>query len=81
MNAGVLRQWPPIGRQQMGRKPVDIFTTNKMATGSEVLFELLRGQFKAASDALVCCLHWNMITNGFRCIGKGEEVGLIAFYC
>ena len=47
----------------------------KMA-GLEVLFSVAKDSFRGQNDALVCCLHWNMISNGYRCIGKGEKVSL-----
>ena len=42
--------------------------------GLEVLFSVAKERITGQNDALVCCLHWNMIVNGYRCIGSGEEV-------
>ena len=42
--------------------------------GLEVLFAVAKEHITSQNDALVCCLHWNMIASGYRCIGSGEEV-------
>ena len=42
--------------------------------GLEVLFAVAKEHITSQNDALICCLHWNMIASGYRCIGSGEEV-------
>ena len=42
--------------------------------GMEVLFCATQNQIKSRDDAIVCAVHWNMISNGFGCIGTGEDV-------
>ena len=44
------------------------------AVGLELLYSSIESQIRSQYDALVCCLHWNMIQNEFKCIGKGEQV-------
>jgi len=41
--------------------------------GLEVLFHATKSSINTPSDALVCCLHWKIISNGFKCIGLGED--------
>ncbi len=43
-----------------------------------MLFSLVKDQIRDKNDALVCCLHWNMVHNGFRCIGAGENVSKLS---
>ena len=43
------------------------------------MFATAHTQFQGAGDAVVCCLHWNMVANGFKCIGQGEAVRFEAF--
>ena len=47
--------------------------------GMEVLFCATQNQIKSRDDAIVCAVHWNMISNGFGCIGTGEDVRYIKF--
>ena len=49
------------------------------AVGLELLYASIENQIRSQYDALVCCLHWNMIQNGFKCVGVGEEVSM--FHC
>ncbi|CAH1774476.1 unnamed protein product [Owenia fusiformis] len=45
-----------------------------MATvGLEILFSSVKTQISSCQDALVCCLHWNLIVNGFKNIGSGDQ--------
>ena len=46
-------------------------------TGSELAFNCTKGQFKSRHDALVCAMHWQMVSDGLRCIGNGENVKMI----
>ena len=47
-----------------------------MATlGLEVLFAASQNAFRSKEDALICALHWCLVSNKYSCIGKGEEVG------
>lgn len=42
--------------------------------GLELLHSTVSGTLRDRHDAVVCCLHWTMISNGFQCIGCGEDV-------
>ncbi len=42
--------------------------------GLELLFTVAKGSFQGKKDAVVCCLHWCMVSNGFRCVGTGQQV-------
>lgn len=52
-----------------------------MAAGMEILFSSIQSQISGPGDAVVCCLHWNMVTNGFKCIGTGENVSFKTGIC
>ncbi|XP_072237587.1 proteasome inhibitor PI31 subunit [Leuresthes tenuis] len=41
--------------------------------GLEVLYTCVAGSIGCAQDAVVCFVHWEMIKNGYRCIGSGDE--------
>ncbi|XP_022101501.1 proteasome inhibitor PI31 subunit-like [Acanthaster planci] len=41
--------------------------------GLELLYTSVKNQIRSQYDALVCCLHWNMVHSGFKCVGLGEE--------
>lgn len=41
--------------------------------GFELLFGSVKPQLKSAQDALICVFHWELVANGFKCIGIGEE--------
>ncbi|XP_041361057.1 proteasome inhibitor PI31 subunit-like [Gigantopelta aegis] len=40
--------------------------------GLELLYEHITNQIKEPQDALVCVLHWHIISNGFKCTGVGD---------
>ena len=42
--------------------------------GQEVLFCSVIDQLQSPQDSLVTVLHWNLISNGFKCCGIGDEV-------
>uniref|UniRef100_A0A3Q2TL33 Proteasome inhibitor PI31 subunit n=2 Tax=Fundulus heteroclitus TaxID=8078 RepID=A0A3Q2TL33_FUNHE len=44
----------------------------KMA-GLEVLYTCVADRIGCPQDAVVCFVHWEMIKNGYRCIGSGDE--------
>ncbi|KAM7421883.1 hypothetical protein PAMA_010105 [Pampus argenteus] len=41
--------------------------------GLEVLYTCVSGFITCPQDAVVCLVHWEMIKNGYRCIGSGDE--------
>lgn len=41
--------------------------------GLEVLYSSVAGGISCPQDALVCYVHWDIIKNGYRCIGSGDE--------
>ncbi|XP_017286930.1 proteasome inhibitor PI31 subunit [Kryptolebias marmoratus] len=41
--------------------------------GLEVLYTCVAGSISCPQDAVVCLIHWEMIKNGYRCIGSGDE--------
>ncbi|XP_028285045.1 proteasome inhibitor PI31 subunit [Parambassis ranga] len=41
--------------------------------GLEVLYTCVAGGITCPQDAVVCFVHWEMIKNGYRCIGSGDE--------
>ncbi|XP_026163875.1 proteasome inhibitor PI31 subunit [Mastacembelus armatus] len=41
--------------------------------GLEVLYTCVGGSITCPQDAVVCFVHWEMIKNGCRCIGSGDE--------
>ncbi|XP_041836540.1 proteasome inhibitor PI31 subunit [Melanotaenia boesemani] len=41
--------------------------------GLEVLYTCVAGNISCPQDAVVCFVHWEMIKNGYRCIGSGDE--------
>ncbi|MED6285355.1 hypothetical protein CHARACLAT_028449 [Characodon lateralis] len=41
--------------------------------GLEVLYTCVADQICCPQDAVVCFVHWEMIKNGYRCIGSGDE--------
>ena len=54
-----------------------IAQTNMAASGSpgmELLYASVKDQIRSQYDALVCCLHWNMVHSGFKCVGTEESV-------
>ncbi|XP_038051348.1 proteasome inhibitor PI31 subunit-like [Patiria miniata] len=42
------------------------------STGLELLYASVQNQIRSQYDALICCLHWNMVQNGFKCVGAGD---------
>ncbi|KAL5014448.1 hypothetical protein ScPMuIL_008718 [Solemya velum] len=38
----------------------------------ELLFEKVKNQLKSPSDIIVCVLHWDLVTCGYKCIGVGD---------
>lgn len=42
--------------------------------GYELLFTHVQSQIRDSEDALVTAAHWTLITNGFLCVGRGEQV-------
>jgi len=45
--------------------------------GLEVLFASVQNQLKGAEDAIICCLHWAIISQDIKCIGAGEQVRML----
>ncbi|KAM8776064.1 proteasome inhibitor PI31 subunit [Rhynchonycteris naso] len=43
--------------------------------GLEVLFASAAPAITCAQDALVCFLHWELVTNGYYCLGAGDQSG------
>lgn len=41
--------------------------------GLEVLYTCVSGNVTCPQDAVVCLVHWEMIKNGFRCLGSGDQ--------
>uniref|UniRef100_A0A1A7WX67 Proteasome inhibitor PI31 subunit n=1 Tax=Iconisemion striatum TaxID=60296 RepID=A0A1A7WX67_9TELE len=41
--------------------------------GLEVLYTCVAGSVSCPQDAVVCFVHWEMIKNGYRCIGSGDD--------
>lgn len=41
--------------------------------GLEVLYTCVAEQVGCPQDAVICFVHWEMIKNGFRCVGSGDE--------
>jgi hypothetical protein len=47
--------------------------------GIDLLFESQKNNIKASSDVLVILAHWNIVKNGFRSVGIGDNVSFINF--
>ena len=45
--------------------------------GLELLYAHVSKDINGPEDALVCVLHWHIISNGFKCTGAGEKVNLL----
>ncbi|XP_018411883.1 PREDICTED: proteasome inhibitor PI31 subunit [Nanorana parkeri] len=43
--------------------------------GLELLFALAAPEITEPQDPLICFIHWELISQGFRCLGKGEKAG------
>uniref|UniRef100_H9GDW9 Proteasome inhibitor PI31 subunit n=1 Tax=Anolis carolinensis TaxID=28377 RepID=H9GDW9_ANOCA len=43
--------------------------------GLELLFSSVAPDLSCPQDALVCYLHWKLITHGYRCLGAGDQPG------
>ncbi|KAF7248486.1 Proteasome inhibitor PI31 subunit [Varanus komodoensis] len=43
--------------------------------GLELLFHSVAADLSCPQDALVCYLHWTLITRGYRCLGAGDQPG------
>uniref|UniRef100_A0A3B5L8M5 Proteasome inhibitor PI31 subunit n=1 Tax=Xiphophorus couchianus TaxID=32473 RepID=A0A3B5L8M5_9TELE len=41
--------------------------------GLEALYTCVADKIQCPQDAVVCLVHWEMIKNGYRCIGSGFE--------
>ncbi|KAK3088484.1 hypothetical protein FSP39_019747 [Pinctada imbricata] len=41
--------------------------------GLELLFHSVQNKLKSQQDALMTVFHWNLVSNGFKCLGTGEE--------
>ncbi|ESP03029.1 hypothetical protein LOTGIDRAFT_110935 [Lottia gigantea] len=41
--------------------------------GLELLFQSVTNVLRNSDDALVPVIHWKIISNGFKCVGKGEQ--------
>lgn len=46
--------------------------------GLEVLYTCVAGNITCPQDAVVCFVHWELIKNGYRCIGSGDEVSSLS---
>lgn len=42
--------------------------------GLEVLFASAAPSMSCPQDALVCFLHWEVVTNGYYALGTGDQV-------
>lgn len=40
--------------------------------GFELLYSSLSRDVRTADDALIAAVHWNLISNGLKCLGEGE---------
>ncbi|KAM4692016.1 LOW QUALITY PROTEIN: proteasome inhibitor PI31 subunit [Rhinophrynus dorsalis] len=45
------------------------------APGLELLFDLVSPDFSRPQDPLICFIHWELISRGLRCLGRGEQAG------
>ncbi|CAI5778513.1 Proteasome inhibitor PI31 subunit [Podarcis lilfordi] len=43
--------------------------------GLELLYHSVSPDISSPQDALICYLHWKLITQGFRCLGAGDQPG------
>ncbi|XP_040187770.1 proteasome inhibitor PI31 subunit [Rana temporaria] len=43
--------------------------------GLELLYVLASPEISQPQDPLVCFIHWELISQGLRCLGKGEKAG------
>ncbi|XP_045181324.2 proteasome inhibitor PI31 subunit-like [Mercenaria mercenaria] len=43
--------------------------------GLELMFNSVKTQIKAPQDSVICVLHWQIVSSGFKCIGVGEKSG------
>ncbi|CAI9597227.1 unnamed protein product [Staurois parvus] len=41
--------------------------------GLELLYALVSPDIRQPQDSLVCFIHWELISQGLRCLGKGEK--------
>ena len=44
------------------------------AAGTELLFNSVKSQITAPQDCILCALHWQLVSSGYKCIGVGENV-------
>ena len=42
--------------------------------GLEVMYASVKNDIRCQEDAILCAFHWCLISNNFKCVGKGEEV-------
>ena len=45
-----------------------------MLIGYELFFSAVKSDLKNGEDAFVVAVHWTLIHNGYKCIGKGDNV-------
>lgn len=44
--------------------------------GLELLYTSVAGSISSPQDAVVCCVHWEIIKSGCRCVGSGDEASI-----
>ncbi|KAL4217689.1 Proteasome inhibitor PI31 subunit [Mactra antiquata] len=43
------------------------------SAGTELLFNSIKTQINSPQDSIICVLHWQIISSGYKCVGTGEE--------
>uniref|UniRef100_A0A673L0G3 Proteasome inhibitor PI31 subunit n=1 Tax=Sinocyclocheilus rhinocerous TaxID=307959 RepID=A0A673L0G3_9TELE len=41
--------------------------------GLELLFNCVANSITCSQDALICFVHWEIVKNGYKCLGIGDE--------
>lgn len=47
--------------------------------GLELLYNSVIDNIASPQDALLCFVHWEIIRNGYKCLGTGDQVRNDAF--
>lgn len=57
-----------------GSRPPSPRAGDSMA-GLELLYRSVAADISCPQDALLCYLHWKLLSHHYRCLGAGEQVG------
>uniref|UniRef100_A0A672SKE2 Proteasome inhibitor PI31 subunit n=1 Tax=Sinocyclocheilus grahami TaxID=75366 RepID=A0A672SKE2_SINGR len=48
--------------------------------GLELLFNCVANSITCSQDALICFVHWEIVKNGYKCLGIGDEVNKCSIF-